>query len=162
MDSARYQSLSLRTVPADLMFWAADCHNPDEARMRLFVNCALGLAGEVAEIHDTPTSDEIGDGYWYSYVMFNVLDATPREPVPADVPDPMRAAYRAAGTICELAKKHMFHGRDFGAVRGKALDALHAYIDALAALDEQAPSQTFDQNVAKLKARYPDGFFGRG
>ncbi len=162
MDSRTYQELSLRTVPPELMFWRDDCPDPAAARSQLFCNCALGLAGEAAEIEEAPTSDEIGDGYWYSYVMFRVLDAKPIEPTPGNHVDAQRAAYRAAGALCELAKKHLFHGRDFDDVRGPAIELLSKYVHALAALDKQPASATFDQNLDKLRSRYPAGFFERG
>lgn len=162
MDSKTYQELSLRTVPPNLMFWSADCADPEAARSQLFCNCALGLAGEAAEIDEAPTSDEIGDGYWYSYVMFRVLDADPIEPTRGDRADGQRAAYRASGALCELAKKHIFHGRDFDVVREPAIELLRKYVGALASLDEQDASATFDQNLDKLRSRYPAGFFERG
>lgn len=162
MDSRTYQSLSLRTVPEPLMFWHPDCPDPGRARAELFCNCALGLAGEAAEIDEAPTSDEIGDGYWYAYVLFRVLDAEPQEPSPSDPAGAHRAAYRAAGVICELAKKHLFHGRGFDVVREATLRALETYVGAIAAIDPQPAAATFEQNVAKLRARYPEGFFERG
>lgn len=163
MESKTYQELSLRTVPPHLMFWHGSFDgDADEARTHLFCNCALGLAGEVAEIEEAPTSDEIGDGYWYAFVLFHVLDVEPPEPTPHDPDVALGTAYRAAGAICELAKKHMFHGRDFADVREPAAQYLRRYVDALAALDDQSAAATFDQNVAKLRARYPEGFFERG
>lgn len=160
MDSRTYQELSLRTVPEPLMFWKPG--SDDDARSRLFCNCALGLAGEAAEIEETPTSDEIGDGYWYSYVLFRVLDADPVEPTRGSREDAQNAAYRAAGALCELVKKHMFHGREFDVVREPAIAYLKSYVDALASLDSQTANETFDQNVEKLRSRYPEGFFERG
>lgn len=160
MNSEVYQSLSLRTVPANLMFWEAG--SDADAREKLFCNCALGLAGEAAEIEEAPTSDEIGDGYWYSYVMYRVLDAAPVHPEPGQDADPHRSAYRSASSICELAKKVMFHGRPLDDVRDKALANLNAYVQAIAVIDPQSAAETFDQNVEKLKARYPAGFFERG
>lgn len=160
MDSTSYQALCLRTVPPSLQFWHADADA--RAREQLFCNCALGLSGEASEIEDAPTSDEIGDGYWYSYVLFRVLDAPPRLPTATADPNPLRIAYHAAGALCELAKKTMFHGRQLEVVQPTAVGHLHRYIDALAALDPQPPQATFEQNIAKLTARYPAGFFERG
>lgn len=162
MDSKTYQSLSLRTVPAPLMFWTLDGEAADHARSQLFCNCALGLAGEAAEIHEAPTSDEIGDGYWYSYTLFRVLDADPIMPKRGTANDAHTRAYRSAGAICELAKKHLFHGRSFDDVRGQAVELLREYVNALASLDPQSAEATFDQNVEKLRSRYPEGFFERG
>lgn len=157
MDSTTYQRLCLRTAPG---------HDTD--RRATLLNCALGLAGEVGEIADTPTSDEIGDGYWYAYVMLWCLGVTTYEPMPLDAgeaPDEaaaLRAAFRACSRACELVKKHAFHGREFDAVRDDLTHATRRYIDALARLDAQPAAATFQQNIDKLRARYPEGFVERG
>lgn len=167
MNSRSYQNLSLRTVPPPMAYWTDGFvgDDRDAARTQLMCNCALGLAGEAAEIEDEPSSDEIGDGYWYAYAMFHALGIESYEPQPtADQPRHahQRAAHRAAGGICELVKKHAFHGRSFDDVREPIAQRLKAYVDALAGMDEQSADATFDQNVAKLKSRYPEGFFERG
>ena len=164
MNSREYQSLSLRTVPAPLMYWSeAFDGDRDATRAQLMCNCALGLAGEAAEIEDDPSSDEIGDGYWYAYVLFHVLGVEQYEP-DVDEPSsgPQRRAHRSAGVICELVKKHTFHGRPFEDVRDDIAERLRRYVDALAQMDARSASATFDQNVDKLRSRYPDGFFERG
>ena len=159
MTPETYQRLSLRTVPEPLQFWN---HASDDARIDLFCNCALGLAGEAAEIDESPVSDEIGDGYWYAYVLFRVLDAPPQLPQASSKQDSQRTLYRASGRLCELAKKVRFHGRPLANIRDEALVMLGRYIDALAGRDDQSAAQTMRQNVDKLKARYPEGFFERG
>ena len=162
MNSTEYQRLSLRTVPAPLAFWDADSNDAREAARRDFLcNCALGMAGESAEIAQTPTSDEVGDGYWYAFVLFHALGIESYEPLP-DSSLTVHDAHRAAGAVCELIKKHAFHGRTFEAVREPLTAQTRRYVDALASLDPQSPTQTFAQNVAKLRARYPAGFFERG
>lgn len=162
MNSAEYQRLSLRTVPAPLAFWATDSDEAHEAARRDFLcNCALGMAGESAEIAHTPTADEIGDGYWYAFVLFHALGVENYEPQP-DPSLTVDTAHRAAGAVCELVKKHAFHGRTFDAVRNPLIEQTRRYVDALASLDAQTPAQTFAQNVGKLRARYPAGFFERG
>lgn len=163
MDSRKYQSLSLRTVPEKLAYWAEGFDGDrEEARRQLMCNCALGLAGEAAEIDETPTSDEIGDGYWYAYALFFVLGVTKYDPVAGDAPGAGRAAHRAAGAICELVKKHVFHARDFDDVSEQIVSFNRAYVNALASIDGQSAGETFTQNVDKLRARYPEGFFERG
>ncbi len=165
MKSSRYQSLSLRTVPPELMFWADGFEGDRErARTDLLCNCALGLAGEAAEIDEAPSSDEIGDGYWYSYVMFHCVETDGYEPQPTErsPQDATRAAHRAAGSACELVKKHAFHGRGFDEVADKIAHFVRVYVDALASLDQQSAAETFQQNIEKLARRYPEGFFERG
>lgn len=162
MNSATYQRLSLRTVPASMAFWDAESDaQRDAARRDLLCNCALGMAGEAAEIAQTPTSDEIGDGYWYAFVLFHALGVHEYEPR-QDGDSRAIDIHRAAGAVCELVKKHAFHGRTFEEVCDRLAEHAREYADALATLDEQSPAETFTQNVAKLEARYPSGFFERG
>ena len=163
MDSATYQSLSLRTVPADLQYWdmAFEGH-VEETRNRLLTNCALGMAGEAAEISELTISDEIGDGYWYAYICLWTLNIESYTPQPDNVRDPQLEAYNASGHVCEYVKKLTFHGRGFEDVLPVLVRNTKRYINALAALDSQTPVETFDQNLAKLKSRYPAGFFERG
>lgn len=156
MDSSTYQLLCLRTAPG---------HDTD--RRATLLNCALGMAGEAGEIADTPTSDEIGDGYWYAYVMLWCLGVTEHQPEPlspeaCEQGDALRAAFRACSRACELVKKHAFHGRDLDLVRPDLLASTRRYVDALAALDPQSAAATFEQNIDKLRARYPEGFVERG
>ena len=163
MISREYQNLSLRTVPAHLAFWKLEGEVAQRARRDLLCNCALGMAGEAAEIVETPTSDEIGDGYWYAYVLFRALGVDDHEPrTTGDRSTAQANAHRSAGAVCELVKKHVFHGRDLDAVADKLTSFTRAYVDALATIDTQPAATTFDQNVAKLRARYPEGFFERG
>jgi hypothetical protein len=163
MHSDDYQELSLRTVPEPLAYWVDGFEGDAEtARRDLMCNCALGLAGEATEIEETPTSDEIGDGYWYAYILLHVLGGSSYEPQPGDEATAGRTAHRSAGAVCELVKKHAFHGRDFHEVRDEMTEFVHAYVDALAALDDQPAGETFQQNVDKLRSRYPEGFFERG
>lgn len=162
MNSRDYQRLSLRTVPEPLAYWTMAGAQADFARRQLMCNCALGMAGEAAEIEETPTSDEIGDGYWYAYILLHVLSVDEYEARPGNRETAVRTAHRSAGAVCELVKKHVFHGREFDVVADKLRNFTRAYVDALATLDAQTAPQTRAQNVAKLEARYPAGFFERG
>lgn len=163
MISNDYQELSLRTVPEPLGFWVDGFDGDlEEARRDLMCNCALGLAGEATEIDETCTSDEIGDGYWYAYILLHVLGESCYEPQPGDAATASQTAHRSAGAVCELVKKHAFHGRDYDEVREPMVGFVHSYVDALAALDEQSAGETFQQNLDKLRSRYPEGFFERG
>lgn len=162
MDSATYQSMSLRTVPAELQFWDIEFSGDvEDARTKLLTNCALGMAGEAAEISELTISDEIGDGYWYAYICLWILNVESYAPQ-TGVADAQSEAYRAAGQVCEYVKKHVFHGRAFDEVLPILTRFTKRYVDALASLDSQTATETFEQNLAKLKARYPAGFFERG
>ena len=63
-----------------------------------------------------------------------------------------------AGEVAELVKKHTFHGVSMG---GRLQEELGDVLWYLAALCEECGlslDAVAEQNVAKLKARYPEGF----
>lgn len=64
-----------------------------------------------------------------------------------------------AGEVAELVKKHIGHGHDLvpGDVVKELGDVLW-YASALAYVLETRLSEVAEANVAKLRARYPDGF----
>lgn len=163
MNSAQYQELCLRTVPKEHQFWDLEFEGEvEKARAELITNCALGIAGEASEISEFPSSDEIGDGFWYSYALLWSLNVEGYEPSPSTNRDCLKDAFYFSGKICELVKKLVFHGRDFDVIREPMIRATKQYIDSISGLDTQSASKTFEQNIRKLKSRYPDGFFERG
>lgn len=134
----------------------------DTARRNLMTNCALGLTGEATEISDLPSSDEIGDGFWYAYVLLWTLNIEGYKLTPSTDQDPLKDAFYFSGKISELIKKHVFHGREFDVVSDPLIRATKRYIDSIAGLDSQTPEESYKQNIEKLKARYPEGFIERG
>jgi NTP pyrophosphatase (non-canonical NTP hydrolase) len=64
-----------------------------------------------------------------------------------------------AGEVADLLKKYHFHGRPLDAVRlGLELGDVLFYVTALAELHGLTLEAIAEANVAKLNARYPDGF----
>lgn len=64
-----------------------------------------------------------------------------------------------AGEVVELVKKHVFHGKPMGvdALEKELGDVLY-YVSALATTAGISLTTVAENNVAKLLARYPDGF----
>ncbi|GEM_PF-4380740 len=163
MNSAQYQSLCLRTVPKIHQYWEFDFEGDvQNARAELMTNCALGLSGEAAEISELPSSDEIGDGYWYAYTLLWALNVESYEASPSQSEDHLKDAYYFSGKVCELVKKHVFHGREFNDILDPLKRATKRYVDSISGIDKQSQTETFAQNIGKLKKRYPEGFFERG
>ena len=64
-----------------------------------------------------------------------------------------------AGEAAEIVKKHMGHGHDLDVDNlAKELGDVLWYVAALATALDVNLSQVAQANVAKLRARYPDGF----
>lgn len=181
-----YQEMCLRTVPDEMKFWTMPVLAGEEARKRLFLNCALGMSGEAGEIADEghkvseggiagytkglpALADEIGDGYWYSYVMLSVFGKSNISPsfrtergVPGARIALFEGLYERSSGLCELAKKVIFHGRFLQDVTEDATKLTQDYILILQSLDPYPLGETHYLNIEKLKARYPEGFFERG
>ena len=64
-----------------------------------------------------------------------------------------------SGEVCDILKKHLFqgHGLDGDSVIDELGDVLW-YISELAAGLNKTLEEVATHNIAKLKARYPDGF----
>lgn len=144
MSPTAYQSAAARTLPTDLS---------DRERLSML---ALGVVGEWAEYHDVvdgPTQEEeAGDVLWYIAGLCTVLgvdlaDLTSYRVAPAPVVD-------ALGDICEPIKKHLYHGKDLDKARvlGGCCRLYRDIARRLMLPDVMAA------NVAKLQARWPDGF----
>jgi NTP pyrophosphatase (non-canonical NTP hydrolase) len=63
------------------------------------------------------------------------------------------------GEVCEPLKKHLFHGRDLDRdALAKELGDVLFYVSALASTLGLSLDDVAAANIAKLRARYPDGF----
>jgi NTP pyrophosphatase (non-canonical NTP hydrolase) len=144
MTPTEYQAAAARTLPTDL-----------SGRDRLSM-LALGVVGEWAEYQaakDTPTeSEEAGDVLWYIAGLCTVLrvdlaDLASYRVAPAPAMD-------ALGDVCEPIKKHLYHGKDLDKARvlGGCCRLYRDIARRLMLPDVMAA------NVAKLQARWPDGF----
>ena len=64
-----------------------------------------------------------------------------------------------AGEAIDVLKKHLFHGHDLDRAEvAKELGDVLWYVAALCAELDLDLGQVMEANVAKLRARYPDGF----
>ena len=65
-----------------------------------------------------------------------------------------------AGEVAGLIKKHVFHGHPLDTVKLlKEIGDVLWYLNLLAALCGQDLGDVMEMNIAKLSARYPEGFF---
>ncbi len=64
-----------------------------------------------------------------------------------------------AGEAADLIKKHLFHGHELNEAKLKSeLGDILWYVATMARTMGLDLSEVAEQNVAKLKARYPEGF----
>lgn len=149
------------------------------------LDAALGVAGESAEFLEvtrgpgSPTVgrilDEAGDVLFYAAWMLDACESCGvgphRDDDYLDLPDDLvgggirnpdiRAAIRF-GRVVEAVKKHVFHGRDLDVLIPDhiywGLVALHREL----VMHGSGLDVALDRNIAKLNARYPDGFVAIG
>jgi NTP pyrophosphatase (non-canonical NTP hydrolase) len=126
-------------------------------------NCQLGLVGEIGEIadlikkrkyqgHVVPSArvlEEIGDALWYAAVY---LDAFGREL--NAVPSPW---WGTAESLVLSTAEMMANIRDPDMAEGAALYFVDQ-LAALAVLEGGTIEDVAAANIAKLRARYPEGF----
>ena len=64
-----------------------------------------------------------------------------------------------AGEAADLIKKHLYHGHDLDKdALAKELGDVLWYVALTASLIDKTMSEIIEQNIEKLKKRYPDGF----
>ncbi|MFA5123010.1 hypothetical protein [Zavarzinia sp.] len=173
MNLQEYQTLAMRTM------------NPSPIVPSIVV-AALGLAGEAAELHEAvddrdlaQVRKEAGDLAWYMALALREISMPWPGPAESESGLDDGAADRArnvgqfdamrlhfarslmisAGEICEVVKKHVAQGHplDRGVLCNRLTDLLHDWMTVLGQHDI-APSACLEANVAKLAARYPEGF----
>jgi hypothetical protein len=144
MNPTVYQFFAARTLPANLS---------GRDRLSMLALGVVGEWGEYREAIDTPNeAEEAGDVLWYLAGLCTVLGvdmAVLSEPERGYLPSP-----QAMGLICESVKKHLYHGKPLD--KARILRGC-ARIYALVA-ENRDISGIMAANVAKLKARWPDGF----
>ena len=144
MTPTAYQAAAARTLPANLS---------DRERLSML---ALGVVGEwweYREATDTPTeNEEAGDVLWYIAGICTVLGVD-MAMLNALEPD-FVSSVQALGYICESVKKHLYHGKALDKARIlRGCQRLYTLID-----DGSDIGEIMAANVAKLQARWPDGF----
>lgn len=139
-----------------------------------FANAALGLAGEAIEylrsIIDGETKEasryELGDALFYAAYLATLLELELSE---ADwtyamwgTPEDMaRELVVKAGSVAELSKKVLFHGKPLEEYKAKIDAALVEFINAADCCAKSVGVQLstiYDMNIDKLLKRHPGGF----
>ena len=148
MDPTTYQAAAARTLPADLS---------DRDRLSML---ALGVVGEWAEYEQAANvvtkQEEAGDVLWYIAGLCTVLGVDMAILAGVDLSGMM--VVDALGDICETTKKHLYHGKELHRIR-----ILRGCAKLYAVVAKQEPTaEIMAANVAKLKARWPDGFRVQG
>jgi NTP pyrophosphatase (non-canonical NTP hydrolase) len=138
---------------------------------------ALGLAGESAEVVSVTscgrrissaraqTREELGDVLWYVALLCVAVDEPlawekiDEDLLASDVCFSAERLPTMAGRIADVVKKYAFQGHDLD--RNRTVAALVEILYHLAIL-AHAVGSSLDEvaavNLAKLRARYPDGF----
>lgn len=155
-----YIKEALRTAP------------PLSERDRKIVS-ALGLADEFIESlklmfvamdngdDDIPTDqelDEAGDIAWYTAMLCDSFELQIGEFSPVNT-EGSTIAFDSVSGIVGHVKKHIFHGHPLDKTRLEThVRNLLGSIDFAAKAGGSSLDDILTRNVAKLKARYPDGF----
>lgn len=150
-------------------------------------NWALGLVGELGELYGAVITDayrkkeydfevvvkkEIGDVCWYcaafcssAWLGFRLGDLL-KNHFPGvslrirNVDELLERMLLEAAKLAELTKKAVYHGHHDGVVSAvkSHIFVLWSDITNLADLLNLDMNEILDENIAKLEARYPDGF----
>lgn len=120
---------------------------------------ALGVAGELRELRESKTTDEVGDLLYYVTSVRRLLDIGH---VPPHARVPYVEAWRdAAATACKLAeevKKHVAHGNDWLTEIHKLTCNLYGYCLHEASKLGATLDDVRAENAEKVLGRFPDGF----
>jgi len=116
-------------------------------------NAVLGVVGEVGEYVDNPSPDELGDVLYYKAMVRQLLDTRQTNTVAMKTRDLPREAARLA----EATKKYVFHDAPLNPAV-QALSRLEFCLYHEADLRGWDLSDVRQQNIDKLRDRYPNGF----
>lgn len=164
MNYTEYQKLALRT--------AAKSADP---RLDMAV-LALGLVGEAGEVYEAVCDNvplekldaEIGDLFWYAAVLAKACDIGGESEFDAEIVSMLAPRFEESpedraldivyGTtsIAEAVKKQVGHGKPFD--KGHMANMLAAIMILARTLTPTSLSEICTKNIAKLKARWPEGF----
>lgn len=121
---------------------------------------ALGLAGEVAELADetnlVDVVKELGDVCWYVAEIADNFDVKLANVIPGRSDKSMVVD---AGLVVDAIKKIVGHGhpKDFETIRIK-LGRVWGHVEKTCDAAGVSLSDVLEKNIAKLAARYPEGF----
>lgn len=131
------------------------------------VHCALGIAGEWAEVQvaflqgrEVEVEKEIGDTFWYIAVMAHTLGIANQLVMYREVQVADETIVASApGAIVEMVKKQLAYGKKFKPI--DYLTALQTTCDVLGMLIREMDfdiKNIFEKNIRKLRERYPEKF----
>lgn len=139
----------------------------DMSQWEQLSNAALGLVGEVAEYEHSRTIGELGDVAYYAYTLSRLMGHEPRALSFID----KRPMLTTAALIAECIKKIAYHDLDQMA-QSYTTEDLNIYLDSIMhAIKSRCVceftgrdffGEVLAANIAKLRARYPDGFVSGG
>lgn len=124
---------------------------------------ALGLAGETSELMEAVSSGErpdvvkeAGDVLWYIEAMFIALSLD----VDRGYYTNGKPIFHNVGAVCDIVKKACWHGKglDYELVTVHLLSALEGLNRFMFESFDCDMEEIMGTNMAKLKARYPNGF----
>jgi NTP pyrophosphatase (non-canonical NTP hydrolase) len=164
MTPNEYQQLAGRTLSDETI-------KLSQYDLRLLWN-AIGVAGECGEVlkllmfpvDKKKWIGELGDVAWYASACATVLDLAIGDWIisPTSLPDLKYAATGLARTgaeIVEMTKKQVFHKHGIEKDKWAAkLIQLFGHLQVCCNALAISPSDVFEANIEKLKARYPDGW----
>ena len=137
-----------------------------EYQSALLAIAGLGLCGESAELHEafevpdaTKQQLELGDVFWYVAEIATIchLDLTEGQQV-SDNASTIHLMARA-GHLADHIKKHVGHGHPLSTEYvSEALGGLVNLLTQLANNYGYDRTDILEQNIAKLRLRYPNGF----
>ncbi len=149
MTPEQYQKEILRTWPKRQHQDAAIC------------NATLGLVGEIGEYLASQDADELGDVYYYAYMLLHLMGMSYDEDDSSSI---CKKPQMKAAEVAELVKKLIFHSDGYSMETINLMcdieDTLGEVIRYLdwSALAYGGTEAVMHQNIEKLKKRYPDGW----
>ena len=159
MTLAQYQAISARTAPTHLC---------DEERR---INAAMMIVGEFGELLDIikkhrfqghpldrdALRGEFGDVMWGLAECFTIEGWTMAARIPTESTCVVQVAFIVAGEACDIAQNGV-HRHGVGNSATIRLEMLTGDIVRLITEHGFTQTEVLEHNVAKLRARYPDGF----
>lgn len=124
-------------------------------------NAAMGLVGEVGELHADTTACELGDVWYYLATLCRIYDVSLHTWTygPDDFEETLARTWRTAAEVAELNKKIIFHEQHH--LRSELcieLSNMASALNDIGGLLGLSTPDVWRQNIDKLRARYPDGF----
>jgi len=155
MNLKQFQEESKRTMPFN-----GEPQNHIEFE-NMLGNYAMGLVGEYIEMMDCDNEEdltkEIGDVMHYGVGLLELLDEKVDIELFGDVDE--HEGLLAAGTVLELAKKHIYHRHELP--KSRMIELIYEALGWLRPRNEQQVPQfnnVLQMNIDKLKTRYPESF----